>query len=144
MLDAGASYVLGMGSLVLGPSAGVTTLGIAGATASTASRAPQTVSLFRAVGQAEFDDIVATGAFRAGPNSLERKWFAHTMQDAISWGRKFYPNEAFTVVEARLPIQALEKMHAHTTRLDNIAPAVYAEIEHLANATLGRILSVAP
>jgi hypothetical protein len=31
-----------------------------------------------------------------------------------------------------------------TPGLDGVGPAIYAEVEQLANATLGRILSVAP
>ena len=110
MLDAGGSYVLAMGGLAFGPGAGtITRLGMAGTAAGTAPRTSQAVSLFRAVGQAEFDDIAATGAFRAGPNSLEGKWFATNMQDAITWGRSFYPNRSFTVVEARLPAQVVQQ-----------------------------------
>ncbi|HEX6910742.1 MAG TPA: RHS repeat-associated core domain-containing protein [Longimicrobium sp.] len=50
----------------------------------------------------------------------------------------------FTVVETRLPGQAIQQMHHHVGRLDNIGPAIYAEVEQLTNATVGRILSVAP
>ncbi|MEP3478185.1 MAG: polymorphic toxin-type HINT domain-containing protein [Fuerstiella sp.] len=43
-----------------------------------------TIDLFRAVSPEEFDDIMATGGFRPGPNSLSVKQFGHDLDEVIN------------------------------------------------------------
>lgn len=47
------------------------------------------VKLYRAVCQAEADDLIHTGEFRTVPHSVEGKWFAETEADAAAWGTAF-------------------------------------------------------
>jgi hypothetical protein len=77
----------------------------------------------------------STGTFEAGANSLGGKWFATTMDDAAQWGAKFYPKETFQIVQARVSQEAANAM-MHLKKLDNIGPAVYAELEQLVGAAI--------
>jgi RHS repeat-associated protein len=92
------------------------------------------VSLYRAVSQAEFDQLMETGVFHAGSNSLGGKWFATTAANAAKWGEAMYRGEAFRIVEARVPRNVFEQMMHMTGRFDGIGPAVYAELEQLTGA----------
>lgn len=89
--------------------------------------------MFRAVSQAEARQIARTGTFEAGANSLGGKWFATTADDAAAWGAKFYKNETFHIVQARVSQEAASAM-MHVKKLDNIGPAVYAELKQLVGA----------
>jgi hypothetical protein len=52
------------------------------------------------VSEAELQDIISTGRFRQGPNSLEGKWFADSLEGARAWGRSFSPEGQYRLVEA--------------------------------------------
>jgi hypothetical protein len=58
------------------------------------------------VNHAEFDDIVATGRFNQGPNSLEGKWFADHYDDVIRHGDGLEGPGNYRIVEADLPDNA--------------------------------------
>ena len=45
-----------------------------------------TTTLYRAVSNAEFEQIMRTGTFEAGPNSVVGKYFAETAEHAEQWG----------------------------------------------------------
>src|SRR5258708_4866189 len=45
------------------------------------------VSLYRAISEAEWMDIVKTSRLRPGPPSNQGKWFAESLNDAEEWGR---------------------------------------------------------
>jgi hypothetical protein len=57
------------------------------------------VEIYRAVSQAELDDLKNFGQFRVCPSgcSMESKWFALQFKDAIKWGRLFYENQGVKV-----------------------------------------------
>ena len=61
---------------------------------------------FRAVSIEEYDEILATGEFKVGPNSMEGKWFADTLDGAIAHGNALYPDQNFKLVSAELPDSA--------------------------------------
>lgn len=51
-----------------------------------AAARPALTTLFRAVSPAEFRQVMRTGAFEAGANSLGGKWLAESRGDAVKWG----------------------------------------------------------
>jgi hypothetical protein len=91
-----------------------------------------TTTLFRAVNEAEFAQIMRDGVFKQGPNSLEGKWFATTAKDAASWG-SLLGNPR--LVSAEVATSTVKTMY-HATRLDAIGPAVYAELSQLSGAII--------
>jgi len=52
------------------------------------------------VSEAEYQNILQSGQFRQGPNSLEGKWFADTLEGALAHGMKLFPGEKFHLIEA--------------------------------------------
>jgi hypothetical protein len=78
---------------------------------------------FRAVGEEEYEDILATGEFRPGPNSLEGKWFADSLEGAKAHGNVLYPDGNFRLVEADLPNDARSLFRL--PNLDGKGPARY-------------------
>jgi hypothetical protein len=96
-----------------------------------------TTTLYRAVGNAEFDQIMETGTFQAGPNSLGGKWFAESAEHAEQWGDILEGKGAFKIVDARIPtVQANQFMRIEG--LDGIGPARYAELDQLKGAVIGK------
>ena len=94
-----------------------------------------TTTLYRAVGEAEFEQIMRTGTFQAGPNSLAGKWFAESVEHAAQWGQLMEGKGAFKIVDAQIPtVQANKFMRLE--RLDGIGPARYAELDQLNNAVI--------
>jgi RHS repeat-associated protein len=89
-----------------------------------------TTTLFRAVSHAEFEQIMKTGTFQAGRNSVGGKYFAESVEDAARWGEKLEGKGNFRIIDAQIPtVKANEFMRWE--RLDNIGPARYAELDQL-------------
>jgi hypothetical protein len=64
------------------------------------------VQLYRAVSQAELDDIALFNGFRPGAGCMETKLFATSAADAAFFAREIlYPldNKPLTIVEVPLP-----------------------------------------
>ncbi len=95
-----------------------------------------TTTLYRSVGNAEFEQIIRTGTFEAGPNSLGGKWFAETIGDAAEWGQRLEGKNGFRIVDARIPTIEAAKF-LRNPFLDGIGPARYGELNQLRNATIG-------
>jgi hypothetical protein len=94
-----------------------------------------TTTLFRAVSHAEFEQIMKTGTFQAGRNSVGGKYFAESAEDAARWGEKLEGKGNFKIIDAQIPtVKANELMRWE--RLDNIGPARYAELDQLRGATI--------
>lgn len=99
--------------------------------------------LYRAVSQAEVDDIVASGGFRLDPDSFGfGKWFALNEQNAISWSHWFTRQDglSYFIVESQIDEATavnLETMH----NLDNIGAAIFVTESYLPALP---ILSVSP
>jgi len=47
------------------------------------------VRLYRAMCDAELEELLATGVFRAAAGAIEGKWLAESVQDAVVLGRFF-------------------------------------------------------
>ena len=83
--------------------------------------------LYRAVSQAERDDIAASGVFRQHADSFAfGKWFALNQQNAASWGRWFADRDGlrYYVVETEA-VDAEARQLAIIENLDNIGAAVF-------------------
>ena len=86
--------------------------------------------VYRAVGEAEYQDVVRTGRFRQGPNSMEGKWFAGSIEGAKAHGDMLYPDVGFRLVEADVPDDAPSLFVQ--PNLDGLGPARYLDITDLA------------
>ena len=84
---------------------------------------------YRAVSEAEYQDILATGRLRQGPNSLEGKWFADSIKGAQAHGRALYPDGNFGLVEADIPDNAPSLFR--DPNLDGRGPARYIHNDDL-------------
>jgi hypothetical protein len=80
------------------------------------SAAEGTTTLFRAVGNAEFEQIMRTGTFEAGPNALGGKWFWESAESAQKFGQWAEGKGAFKVVDARIPTVQADRF----MRLENL------------------------
>jgi hypothetical protein len=63
------------------------------------------------------------GRLRQGPNSLEGKWFADSIEGAQAHGKALYPNGQFRLVEVDIPNNAPSL--STRTNLDGFGPARY-------------------
>lgn len=96
-----------------------------------------TTTLYRAVSEAEFEQVMRTGTFQAGPNSLGGKWFWESAESAQKFGQWAEGRGAFKVVDARIPtVQADRFMRLEN--LDGLGPARYAELPELKNMAIGK------
>jgi hypothetical protein len=91
------------------------------------------ILLYRAMCVAEFEDIIQTGVFKSGPNSLEGKWFAERGNHAFAWGKLLFSNEDFCIIQARFPKGRIEEFE-RWPNLDGIGPARYARLDVLNRA----------
>jgi len=96
-----------------------------------------TTTLFRAVGVAEFEQLTATGTFRAGANSLEGKFFAESAEHAARWGELLNGAGNFRVIGATFPRNVADSF-MRWQRLDGIGPARYGTLDAI-NAAGPRI-----
>ena len=48
------------------------------------------IKLYRAVSVAERTDIQVFGGFRSIPSAMHGHWFAETVSDAATWGKRLY------------------------------------------------------
>lgn len=91
--------------------------------------------LFRAVSEGEFKQLMSTGKFAAGPNSLGGKFFAETAEHAGKWGEAMMGKGNFRIIEAELPTSAADQL-MRFERLDGIGPARYGELDQLIAAVV--------
>ena len=85
--------------------------------------------VYRAVSEAEYQDIVASGQLRQGPNSLEGKWFAGSRTGCKAHGRALHPNSRFLLIEVDIPNDA--KSLFFDVNLDGRGPAFYLHNDDL-------------
>lgn len=95
-----------------------------------------TVQLFRAVSQAEYDDIMQSGALREAANSVSGKYFATKAEHAAEWGRRMYGGDGFRVIAVDFPKRVVEAFDTYWRKLDGIGPAYYARMEQLIRYTI--------
>ncbi|TAN35303.1 MAG: hypothetical protein EPN23_11340 [Verrucomicrobia bacterium] len=84
-------------------------------------------SLYRAVSPAEYEQLMKSGTFQAGPNSLGGKFFAESAEHAAEWGTKMDGAGNFKVIEAQFPKSTADSF-MRWDRLDGIGPARYGEL----------------
>ena len=82
---------------------------------------------------AEFDDIVATGRFNQGTNSLEGKWFADHYENVLKHGDGLEGAGNYRVVVADLPDNAPSLYRV--PNLDGRGPARFLHMDDLQGVT---------
>lgn len=102
------------------------------------------IKLYRAVSEAELADILSYGMFRPCPSgcSMEGKWFAESLENALEWGKRFYASNKFHVVIATVSLEVVAKMYPREENLDGIGKAIWADEEILDQIKPLEILSV--
>jgi hypothetical protein len=85
--------------------------------------------VYRAVCEAEYQELLQTGRFLEGPGSLEGKWFADTIEGVLAHGRAFYPDGDYRVIEADVPDNAPGLFQQ--PNLDGRGPARYLHVDDL-------------
>jgi len=89
--------------------------------------------VYRAVSEAEYQDILRTGQFRQGPNSLEGKWFADSLEGAQAHGNSLFGIGNFRLIEADVPNNAPSLFQQ--PNLDGLGPARYLHLDDLNGVT---------
>jgi RHS repeat-associated protein len=89
--------------------------------------------VYRAVGKDEYLDSVKTGQFRQGPNSLEGKWFADSIQGAQTHGEALFGKDGFRLIAADVPDNASSLFRQ--PNLDGRGPARYLHCDDLKSVT---------
>lgn len=97
-----------------------------------------TTKLYRAVSEAEYQQLMRTGRFVAGPNSLGGKFFAENPADAARWGDALEGAGRCRLVEVEVASNAADNL-MRWERLDNIGPARYAELDELGNVAVREV-----
>jgi len=80
---------------------------------------------------AEYDSITKNNnIFVHYDFAMEKKWFATSHDHAKKWGKLFYPNDIYKIIEITILKEALKYMF-HVQFLDNIGEAYAADREML-------------
>lgn len=95
----------------------------------------ETVTLYRAVSEVEFQQLIRTGKFEAVPSSLEGKFFAESTEDAAQWGEMLEGPSHYRIVEVALPTSVAQSL-LRWEKLDGIGPARYGELHQLQHAVV--------
>jgi hypothetical protein len=95
----------------------------------------ETVTLYRAVSEAEWQQLMRTGKFEAVPSSLEGKFFAESAEDAAQWGEMLEGASHYRIVEVALPTNVARSL-LRWEKLDGIGPARYGELPQLYDAVV--------
>ena len=95
----------------------------------------ETVTLYRAVSEVEWQQLMRTGKFEAAPSSLEGKFFAESVQDAAQWGEMLEGASRYRIVEVDLPTSMANRL-LRWEKLDGIGPARYGELYQLHDAVV--------
>ncbi len=95
--------------------------------------------LYRAVSEAELQDLVQQGKFRQVPDSLEGKWFAESPSDAAKWGDILQGPGNYRIIEIEVSPEMAEQFF-RVDKLDNIGPARYGDLDQLNHATFREVI----
>ncbi len=87
--------------------------------------------VYRAVSEAEYQDILKTGQLRQGPNSMMGKWFADTPEGVRLHGDALEGAGKYRIIEVDIP-DNLPSLH-FDPNLDLRGPARYLDAEDLIN-----------
>ncbi|WP_154050586.1 hypothetical protein [Citrobacter werkmanii] len=78
----------------------------------------------------EYSNLMKTGSWSIN-GQMEGKWFAESLEDAITWGNKMgHGGESFRIVQVTVPDSIANGMH-FDPHLDGIGPARYAQVSDL-------------
>ena len=69
----------------------------------------ETMTLYRAVSEVEFQQLMRTGKFAVVPSSLEGKFFAESAEDAAQWGEMLEGARHYRIVEVDLPTSVAQR-----------------------------------
>ena len=95
----------------------------------------ETVTLYRAVSEVEYQQLMRTGQFAAVPSSLEGEFFAESAADAAQWGERLEGAGNYCIVEVEFSTSAAENL-LRWEKLDGIGPARYGEWHQLQDAVV--------
>jgi hypothetical protein len=84
---------------------------------------------YRAVSEAEYQDILATGRFNQGPNAVEGKYFADSLEGATAHGESLFGSGKYRLIEADVPENAPSLMRWEN--LDRKGPARFYDLNDL-------------
>jgi hypothetical protein len=106
----------------------------------------KTIELYRAISRSELEDIRVCGKFRICPSgcSMEVKWFAEKLENAVKWGNRFYfdnGEKVFYVVTASIPSEILKEMF-YDENLDDIGSAICVGEDFLDQITPLKVLQI--
>jgi hypothetical protein len=104
------------------------------------------VTLYRAVGLDEAEDIANSGVLRGTLKSTDGKWLAETVEDAAEWGRRVewgLDGRPFEVIPVRVPKHVAEGLF-RDPMLDGIGSARYANETELPSLIPGEPLQALP
>jgi len=80
--------------------------------------------------EGEYNSLIENGKFSEYDMAMESKWFATNSTDAIAWGKKFYPDGNYRMVEFEVPTDSLKEMY-YVEKLDGIGMAYCAEFDFI-------------
>lgn len=87
---------------------------------------PKTTKLYRVMSEGEYESLMSNRQFTEYDRAMDSKWFATNTKDAVEWGKAFYPDGNYKIVEIEVPTDSLRQMY-FVEKLDNIGPAYCAE-----------------
>ena len=93
----------------------------------------ETITLYRAVSEVEYQQLMHAGKFASIPSSLEGKFFAESAEDAAQWGEMLEGAGSYRIVEVVLPTRVANSL-LRWEKLDGIGPARYGEWHQLQDA----------
>ena len=83
-------------------------------------------TLYRAMNEAERDDLVRTGRMRSGVGSCEGKHFAVFFTDAVAWGDRM-SGRPFWVATVVIDDTEFRNWFRFDYKLDGVGPACFAD-----------------
>jgi hypothetical protein len=86
----------------------------------------------------EFEDIRLTGELRAGSNSVEGKHLTGSLDEAVCFASKLYPDGRFRIVTVEVADNVAGRFFA-IGRIDGCGRAWFAEIEELRGCIIGEV-----
>ena len=95
----------------------------------------ETVTLYCAVGEGEYQQLIRTGKFAVVPSLLEDKFFAESAEDAAQWGERLEGAGNYRIVAVEFFTSVAENL-LRWEKLDSIGPARYGELHQLQDAVV--------
>src|SRR5262245_30549820 len=94
-----------------------------------------TVIFYRVVSEPEWQDIVATGVLRQGPNSVEGKHLTASVAEARLFAAKLFPSEPHRIIEVEIARSVADRLF-YLGRMDVCGKAWFAEFSDLQGAII--------